>query len=117
AFIVMMMQDTYPKEDQKQFHSGLVAFDKWCQDEYEASFLDLPSDKQDAAVADIDELVLGDSELPDDDLSFYRKLKELTLLGFFTSETGATETLRYVDVPGHYEGCVPYEEGDKAWAT
>lgn len=117
AFIVMMMQETYPEEDQKEFHSGLAAFDNWCQDEYEESFLELSSDKQDTAVADLDELVLGDSDLPDDDLSFYRKLKELTLLGFFTSETGATETLRYVDVPGHYEGCVSYEKGDKAWAT
>ena len=44
-------------------------------------------------------------------------MKELTLLGFFTSEIGATKALRYVAVPGKYEGCIPYNKGDKAWAT
>ena len=44
-------------------------------------------------------------------------MKELTLLGFFTSEIGATKALRYVAVPGKYVGCIPYNKGDKAWAT
>jgi hypothetical protein len=25
--------------------------------------------------------------------------------------------LRYVAVPGKFEGCVPYTKGEKAWAT
>ncbi|HRN58498.1 MAG TPA: gluconate 2-dehydrogenase subunit 3 family protein [Agriterribacter sp.] len=44
-------------------------------------------------------------------------MKELTLLGYFTSEIGATQALRYIAVPGKYEGCVPYTKGDRAWAT
>jgi hypothetical protein len=44
-------------------------------------------------------------------------MKELTLLGYFTSEPGATKALRYVAVPGRYDGCIPYKKGDKAWAT
>jgi hypothetical protein len=44
-------------------------------------------------------------------------MKQLTLLGFFTSEVGATQALRYVAVPGKYEGCIPYAKGDKAWAS
>src|ERR1700676_5385930 len=35
----------------------------------------------------------------------------------FTSEPGATKALRYIAVPGKYEGCIPYKKGDKAWAT
>ena len=30
---------------------------------------------------------------------------------------GATQALRYVAVPGKYEGCIPYKKGDRAWAT
>jgi hypothetical protein len=41
----------------------------------------------------------------------------LTLSGLFTSKIGATEVLRYVAVPGKFEGCVPYTKGEKAWAT
>jgi hypothetical protein len=48
---------------------------------------------------------------------YFRLMKELTLWGFFTSEVGATKALRYVAVPGKYEGCVDYKKGDKAWAT
>ena len=44
-------------------------------------------------------------------------MKELTLLGFFTSEVGATKALRYVAVPTKFEGCVEYKKGDRAWAT
>jgi hypothetical protein len=48
---------------------------------------------------------------------YFTMMKQLTLWGFFTSEPGATKALRYVAVPGKYEGCIPYKKGDKAWAT
>ena len=48
--------------------------------------------------------------------NYYTMMKQLTLLGFFTSKTGMTETLRHVAVPGKYDGAVPYAKGDKAWA-
>ena len=41
----------------------------------------------------------------------------INTVGYFTSEPGATKALRYVAVPGRYEGCIPYKKGDKAWAT
>lgn len=47
---------------------------------------------------------------------YFRMMKELTLLGYFTSEVGQKKGLRYEPVPGRYEGCVPYKKGDKAWA-
>jgi hypothetical protein len=53
----------------------------------------------------------------DDPNHYFTLMKQLTLWGFFTSEPGATKALRYVAVPGRYEGCIPYKKGDKAWAT
>lgn len=47
---------------------------------------------------------------------YFRMMKELTLLGYFTSEIGATQALRYNQVPGRYEACVPYKKGDKLMA-
>jgi hypothetical protein len=120
-FIVMMMQECYPDKDQQEFHDGLAAFDQFCHKQYGGSFLELSPEKQLEAVTALDKEVLSkpssEEDKEDHDFGFYRKLKELTLLGFFTSEPGATETLRYVQVPGRYEGCVPYQEGQKAWAT
>ena len=47
---------------------------------------------------------------------YFRMMKELTLLGYFTSEIGMTKALRYVEAPGRYDPCVDYHPGDKAWA-
>jgi len=47
---------------------------------------------------------------------YFRMMKELALLGYFTSEIGATQALRYVESPGRFDPCVPYTGGEKAWA-
>ena len=44
-------------------------------------------------------------------------LQELTVLGYFSSEIGATQALAYDPVPGGYRGCIPLAPGQKAWAT
>lgn len=47
---------------------------------------------------------------------YFTVMKQLTLLGFFTSEPGATRVARYRPVPGRYHGCIPYQgEGFWAW--
>jgi hypothetical protein len=43
-------------------------------------------------------------------------MKELTMLGYFTSEIGCKQAQRYAETPGRYDPCVPYKKGDKAWA-
>jgi hypothetical protein len=48
---------------------------------------------------------------------YFAMVKQLILFNFFTSELGATKVLRYVAIPGSYDGDFPYKKGDKAWAT
>jgi gluconate 2-dehydrogenase gamma chain len=43
-------------------------------------------------------------------------MKELTTLGFFTSEAGASRFLKYAPIPGPYRGDIPYSEVGAAWA-
>jgi len=47
---------------------------------------------------------------------YFRMMKELTLLGYFTSEIGYTQAMRYIESPGRFDPCAPYAPGDKAWA-
>jgi hypothetical protein len=47
---------------------------------------------------------------------YFRMMKELALLGYFTSEIGYTQALRYEESPGRFDPCVPYRPGEKAWA-
>jgi hypothetical protein len=47
---------------------------------------------------------------------YFRMMKELALLGYFTSELGCTKAQRYVESPGRFEPCSPYVKGELAWA-
>lgn len=48
---------------------------------------------------------------------FFRMMKELTLLGYFTSEIGCTKALRYVETPGRFDPCTAYTPGEPASAA
>lgn len=47
---------------------------------------------------------------------YFRMMKELALLGYFTSEIGYNQAMRYVEAPGRFDPCLPYTEGEPAWA-
>lgn len=49
--------------------------------------------------------------------SQFKFVKQLIVFGFFTSEVGATQALRYLPVPGGFTGSIPYKQGDKAWGS
>ena len=52
----------------------------------------------------------------DDPTHYFRMMKELTMLGYFTSEIGSTQAQRYVESPGRFDPCVPYVKGEPSWA-
>jgi hypothetical protein len=47
---------------------------------------------------------------------YFRMMKELALLGYFTSEIGCTQAQRYIESPGRFDPCTEYRAGEKAWA-
>lgn len=53
----------------------------------------------------------------DEAVQFFRTMKELTLLGYYTSQAGATRELRYDPVPGRYDGCVQLGPGSRVSAA
>ena len=49
--------------------------------------------------------------------SFFQIMRSMTLLGYFTSEAGATQALAHDPIPGTYEGCIPiHKYGGKSWS-
>lgn len=48
--------------------------------------------------------------------AWFRIIKKLSVIGYFTSKEGMTKALNYVKVPGEYKACIPYKKGDKALA-
>lgn len=120
GFIDTLVKDCYSKEDQDNFMAGLVAFNEQANKEHGDSFIVLEATAQQAFVKKIhDEAVtMEKSENKPDKRPFILLVKELTMLGFFTSEVGATQVLQFVPVPGSYKGCIPLSEAGngKTWA-
>lgn len=119
GFIDKILKQCYSKEDQDRFLSGIGEFDKKSKEKHGDSFIYLDKEKQlEFVKAENDEAVkLKDKQGAE--RPFLLMAKELTLLGFFTSEPGATQVLQYEAVPGSYKGCIPLSEAGngKTWAT
>ncbi|MCH5720423.1 gluconate 2-dehydrogenase subunit 3 family protein [Niabella hibiscisoli] len=49
--------------------------------------------------------------------SFISLLKDMTAIGYCTSELGATKGLAYEAVPVKFIACMPLIQGQKSWAT
>jgi hypothetical protein len=123
-FIETMIKDCYAAKDQNRFAAGLKELE-------EKNFLKASPEEQTSMLnamekATIEELAKtkeekkkyteAGKEYTDAGVPFFRLFKELTLLGYFTSEEGATKALEYVPVPGRYDGCIDLTPGQKAWA-
>jgi hypothetical protein len=119
AFMNTMVTDCYEEKDQKIFLSGIGEIDKACEKAHGHGFMKATPEhrKEILTVIDKEAIEYGKSKKEGDPNHYFGLMKQLTLLGYFTSEIGATQALRYVAVPGKYEGCIPYNKGDKAWAT
>ncbi|HSJ40628.1 MAG TPA: gluconate 2-dehydrogenase subunit 3 family protein [Xanthobacteraceae bacterium] len=59
--------------------------------------------------------VTAAGETPKRAAHYFRMMKELALLGYFTSEIGCTVAMRYIETPGRFDPCVPYKAGELAW--
>lgn len=98
--------------EQAVLRAGLNDLELSAQSQYGQSFADL-TPKQQAGLLTL--RAEADIKLPYE-RSFFKILKDYTLVGYFHSEMGATQALAYEQVPGGYEGDVPLEPGQKAWA-
>lgn len=125
SFIDLILKDVYSQADQERFMKGLAEFEEATEKSFSDSFVDLEPGKQKEMVKKIHDpaVEVAKTQLPDPETGEWPKkpfilmLKELTLLGFFTSEPGATQVLQYEPVPGAYHGCLPLSEVGKTWAT
>jgi hypothetical protein len=128
AFIAVMVTDTYNPAQQKVFREGMRKVDEAAQANQVSFMAATPEqrlavlDKLDReqkrvtdarAAADRHKPAGEDPEPP----HYFRMIKELTLLGYFTSEVGCTQALRYMETPGRYDACLPYAPGEPAWAS
>lgn len=119
AFMNTMVTDCYEEKDQKIFLEGMGKLNAACSKMHGHDFMKATPEHRKELLTALDKEAKDyqKSKKPEDPAHYFSLMKQLTLLGFFTSEVGATKALRYIAVPGKYEGCITYKKGDKAWAT
>jgi hypothetical protein len=118
AFMNTMVTDCYTPEDQQLFIEGITNVDAAAQKQFNKGFMELEASQRSALLDQVNQELrdYNKNKTEKDPAHYFSMMKQLTLLGYFSSEVGATQALRYVAIPGKYEGCIPYKKGDRAWA-
>lgn len=118
-FMAMMVAETYQDSEQQVFRDGLRSLQERCQAMHAADFASVtPAQRLTVLQAlDVEQHRQSQSQADDAPGHYFRMMKELTLLGYFTSEIGCTQAQRYVESPGRFDPCVQYAEGEKTWAN
>ena len=117
-FIDGTFKDNYEPDVQKAMKAALDGFMADVKKEHGKSFTALSPEEQDKVLTGIEAEAMEELKKGGNLPPFFTAMKELTCIGFFRSEIGATQTLQYSAVPGDYLGCISLEEaGGKTWAT
>jgi hypothetical protein len=134
-FMNVYVSDCYRADQQKAFTDGILALDKASEKQFSKKFMSLAAAERTTLLTALEaeaksfnqqindkEKVARDiahkemKEFNGEPLHYYTMMKQLTLYGYFTSEIGMKQALRFLPVPGKYDGAFPYKKGDKAWA-
>ena len=117
AFMRMMVNDCYDEQHQGVFKAGLSELNAACQKRFGKSFMASSAADRTTLLNQLDaeERRYRAHKSKQDPSHYFRLMKQMTLLGYFTSEIGCTQALRYVEVPGAYRGGEPYKKGDPSW--
>ncbi|MDR6786381.1 hypothetical protein ABIE26_005100 [Pedobacter africanus] len=75
-----------------------------------------PDDKAKSQTENAGNASILPKDKPKTEPRFFAIVRDLTLLGYFTSEIGATQAYSFVEIPGRYDGCVDLKPGQKVWA-
>lgn len=118
-FIALMVADAYSPDEQQTFVEGLRTLERECDEMHGRSFMSASPEERLALLVRLDREQYDTMQAREDEdpVHYFRMMKELALLGYFTSEIGYKQAMRYAETPGRYEPCVPYAPGDKAWAS
>jgi hypothetical protein len=131
AFMALMVTDAYSPAERQVFRAGMRKVDQAAIKASNLSFMAATAQQRLAVLTALDheqkrfmdarEAAKADPSAADaggkQRAHYFRMMKELALLGYFTSEIGCTQALRYVESPGRFDPCIPYTPGEPAWAS
>ncbi len=118
VFMKTIVTDCYEAADQEIFLEGIGQLNEEAKTTVGKDFMLLSDEEKKELLISLDAAAKTHEKSKEQGAKshYFTMMKQLTLWGYFSSEVGATQALRYVETPGRYDGCAPYEKGQKAWA-
>lgn len=128
-FIATIVSQWYNETERKAFFRGLHALDAYCQAAGGIPFHEADEATRLAALREQEQITIdyqsqqtagGGHPLArkaNDNLPFFGMLKELVVVGYYTSEVGATQELSYLPIPGFYDGNYDYAKVGRRWIS
>ena len=109
--INLLLTECYKPDAQQRVVQGLSQFRTTCGARCGKGFASLPRREREQLLREIDAEAKNNA-----DTHYFPLVRELAHGAYFSSQIGATQALRYVPVPGRFDGCVPLTPGQPAWA-
>jgi hypothetical protein len=124
-FIDLILTDWYDPDERTKFLAGLTNVDTQSRDLFGKDFVDCPAAQQKQLMTTFDEELTEERQAEmysshrrrtpmTANRSFFYALKQLTLVGYFTSEEGAKQALHYEVIPSQHVQCAPLQEEEAA---
>jgi hypothetical protein len=108
-FILTQTNECFPPEARATLRRGLSEIDALSQQRFAKNFSALDGRQRERVLTEYETQAVA-APHP------FRHIKELTVLGYFTAEVGATQALRYDPIPGAFHGSVKLAPGERSWA-
>ena len=114
-FMTVMVNDCYEEVDQKIFKDGIRKLDEECDKKNGHSFMKADATQRKELLVSLDKEAKDytKNKKTGDPNHYFSMMKQLTLLGYFTSKAGLEQNFDYKQTPTRYDGAVPYKKGDK----
>jgi len=115
-FIDLIVAEWYDEQEKSAFLSGLADVDQRSQSTFGKDFVGCSEKQQIQILNDLDEESRVKSEppvrrrprnTPVEEKQFFSMIKQLTLIGYYTSEIGFVQELHEEIIPARHAGCAP----------
>lgn len=112
-FVDALLTDHYPVTERDRFLAGLAGVDTAARSAHGQPFARCAPDQRVALLTAMDARAYAAGR--GEEGWFFRRMKELTLVGYYTSDVGATQELRMSPF-GAYRGDIPYSSVGRSWS-
>lgn len=121
-FIATIVSEWYKTDERGSFFRGLKSLDEYCQAVDDSSFHNASEDLRLEALRKQEQIarehpVTESDQANTEEQPFFDQIKELVVVGYYSSEIGAKQEWRYLPMPGQYDGDYDFSQVERQWVS